>query len=84
MSKECGQFFLATNKEIPLDGFILNKSDIEIHTGDTIKVDLLHPILVTAHSCLADKLFCRGIALNEMAKGTDVLMMVHPKVEVKM
>ena len=82
--KERGEFFLASNPKIPINGFILTESDIDIQTGDHVINTHLVPILTTLDADLADKLFCRGIAINRMRKGIDVLLMTHPDTDVKM
>ena len=82
--KEFGQLFLGSNEKVPLNAFILSKSDIEIQTGDTVKIENLHPILVTCSVSLADKLFCLGITRSENIKGVDMLLMINPGAEVKL
>lgn len=84
MSKEHGQLFLAVNEEIPLDGFVLNTCDIEIHPGDDVKIECLHPILVTLSADLAEKYIAIGIIRRECVKGRDCLLMTSPEAEVVM
>lgn len=83
MGKERGEFFLASNEEVPLNGFVLTVSDIEIQPHDTVKVEHLKPVLVTVEASLAEKYIAIGIIRRENVKGNDVLMMINPEAEVK-
>ena len=84
MSKEFGEFFLASNEAVPLNAFVLNVSDVEIHTDDTVKIEHLHPILVTCELTEADKFVAIGIIRRENIKGNDCLMMINPDATVRM
>jgi hypothetical protein len=84
MKNERGQFFLASNDKVPPNAFVLNTCDIEIHTGDHIKIDLLHPVLVTCDADDADKFVAIGIIRRENIQGRDCLMMINPEATVKM
>lgn len=84
MSKEHGEFFVASNDQVPPNAFVLNVSDVEIHTQDTVKIEHLHPILVTCELTEADKLIAIGIIRRENIQGRDCLMMINPQAEVRM
>jgi hypothetical protein len=82
--KEHGEFFLATNDQVPPNAFVLNVSDIEINTNDTVKIEHLHPILVTCDMDDGDAFVAIGVIRRENIKGRDCLMMINPEATVKM
>jgi hypothetical protein len=84
MSKEFGEFFLASNDQVPPNAFVLNVSDVEIQPQDTVKIEHLHPLLVTVDADDADKLIAIGVIRRENAVGHDCLMMINPEAQVKM
>jgi hypothetical protein len=80
--REHGEMYLSINEKVPLHGFILTGSDIEIHPGDQLPIDHLHPLLTTCDACKADKLFCIGIARREAIQGRDTLLMINPDTKI--